>query len=67
MVLPNCSPDPEGPKYEQYCRQKLMQHVPFRQQEELLDGNETSSFLLSGSVPSALDYDLCRLHQQIVR
>ena len=23
---PYCSPDPSGPKYEQYCRQKLMQH-----------------------------------------
>ena len=23
IVRPYCSPDPEGPKYEQYCRQKL--------------------------------------------
>ena len=29
-VRPYCSPDPNGPKYEQYCQQKLMLHVPFR-------------------------------------
>ena len=30
IVRPYCSPDPSGPKYEQYCQYKLMQHVPFR-------------------------------------
>ncbi len=29
-VRPYCSFDPNGPKYEQYCQQKLMLHVPFR-------------------------------------
>ena len=29
IVRPYCSPDPEGPKYEQYCWQKLMIHQPF--------------------------------------
>ena len=36
IVRPYCSPDPEGPKYEQYCRQKLMIHQPFYQVDELL-------------------------------
>ena len=42
---PYCSPDPSGPKYEQYCRQKLMMHQPFRQLEQLLgkfDNHEAS-------------------------
>ena len=56
IVRPYCSPDPSGPKYEQYCQQKLMLHVPFRHQVELLAGCETytaayATFLQSGSVP----------------
>ncbi len=34
-VRPYCSPDPDGPKYDQYCRQKLMLHVPFRHIDQL--------------------------------
>ena len=30
-VRPYCSPDPNGPKYEQYCQQKLILDVPFHQ------------------------------------
>ena len=72
MMCPYCTPNPEGPKYELYGRQKLMQHVPFCQQEELLDDNETykavyANFLLSGSVPLELDNDLYRLHQQMTQ
>ncbi len=33
---PYCPPDPDGPHYEQYCRQKLMLHKPFRQIDNLL-------------------------------
>ena len=31
VVIPHpySSPDPTSPKYEQYCRQSLMQHKPF--------------------------------------
>ena len=29
IVRPHYPPDPNGPKYEQYCRQKLMLHKPF--------------------------------------
>ena len=27
-VRPYCSPDPNDPKYEEYCQQKLMLYVP---------------------------------------
>ena len=36
IVRPYCSPNPEGPKYDQYCRQKLTIHQPFCQVDELL-------------------------------
>ena len=41
MVCPHCSPDPDGPKYEEYCQQKMMLYKPFRQVEELLCGHDT--------------------------
>ena len=54
-----CSPDPEGPKYEQYCMQKFMQHQSFRQLEDLLGASNIhmaaySLFLRSGSVNFSL-------------
>ena len=63
-----CSPDPQGPKYEQYCQQKLVLHVPFRHQSELR-GNTTTftavyaSFLQSGSIPSSPEDDIHRIQQ----
>ena len=36
IVRPYCCPDPSGPKYEEYCQQKMMLYKPFRQAEELL-------------------------------
>ena len=68
IIRPFCSPDPNGPKYEQYCRQKLMQHIPFRRQEELLGEHLTyaaayEAFLQSGSVPPSLQEDIHRLEQ----
>ena len=68
IVRPYCPPDPEGPKYEQYCQQKLMLHVPFQHQRELL-GNHTTfnaafaEFLQSGSIPPSLEDDIHRLQQ----
>ena len=68
IVRPYCSPDPQGPKYEQYCRQKLMLHLPFRHQDELL-GSETTfaaayaDFLQSDNIPSSLEDDIYRLEQ----
>ena len=56
---PYCSPNPHGPKYEQYCLHKLMFYVPFRCQDDLLSDNNTFAaayaiFLQSGNVPPSL-------------
>ena len=69
IVRPYCSPDPNSPKYDQYCQQKLMLHVPFRHQEELLGDHDTyeaayAMFLQSESVPSSLEEDIHRLLDQ---
>ena len=69
IVRPYCSPDPSGSKYEQYCQQKLMLHIPFRQVQELLGDCDTYAaayaiFLQSGNVPSSLEDDIYRLQQQ---
>ena len=59
IVRPYCPSNPQGPKYEQYCQQKLRLHVPFRHQTELL-GNTTTftaayaEFLQSGRVDADL-------------
>ena len=60
---PYCSPDPAGPHYEQYCKQKLMLHQPFRQLEDLLRGHDTYAdayaiYLQSGNVPLFLADDI---------
>ena len=39
---PYCSPDPDVPQYEQYCREKLMLHQLFRQLENLLAGYQSN-------------------------
>ena len=69
IVIPYCSPDPQGPKYEQYCRQKLMLHQPFRHLNELLGDSETHSesytaFLQSSTVPPSLADDIRRLEAE---
>ena len=63
---PYVSSDPAGEKYEQYCRQSLMQHKPFRQMNDLLTGYDTyidayAAFLQSGQLPSCLEDDMYRL------
>ena len=68
IIRPYCPPDPNGPKYEQYCQQKLMQHVAFRRQEDLLGEHETyaaayATFLHSGSVLPSLEDDIYQLDQ----
>ena len=68
IVRPYCSPDPQGPKYEQYCEQKLMLHMPFRHKNELLGNHSTftaafADFLQSGSIPPSLEDDIHRLQQ----
>ena len=34
IIRPYCLPNPNGPKYHQYCKQKMMMHQSFRQLEE---------------------------------
>ena len=68
-VRPYCSPDPNGTKYEQYCQQKLMLHVPFRHVDQLKGSCETFTeaytiFLQSGNVPPSLEDDIRRLNEQ---
>jgi hypothetical protein len=68
IIRPYCPPDPHGPKYEQYCQQKLMLHVPFRHQSELLGYNTNftaayADFLQSDSIPPSLEDDVHRLQQ----
>ena len=65
LVLPRpyCSLDPDGPQYEQYCRQKLMLHQPFRQLEDLLAGYQShkdayAAFLKSEKAPISLADDI---------
>lgn len=65
---PYCSPDPAGPKYEQYCQQSLMKHKSFRQVTDLLAGHETytqayAEFLQAGDIPSSLEEDIFHLQQ----
>ena len=63
---PYCSPDPDGPHYENYCRQKFMLHKPFRKLDDLREGCDTfkdafRKFLRSSSVPASLADGLHRL------
>jgi len=63
---PYCSPDPNGSKYEQYCRQKQTMHKPFRCLNDLLEMFESHSdayyhFLQTGAVPPSLADDIHRL------
>ncbi len=56
IIRPYCPPDPDGSKYEAYCRQKLMLYQSFRQQQTLMAGFDTytaayANFLQSGNVP----------------
>ena len=67
-VRPYCSPDPDGPSYEQYCQQKLMLHLPFRRVDQLKGSFTTfteayANFLQSSNVPSSLEDDIRRLSE----
>ena len=66
IVCPYFSPDPSSPKYEEYCRQKLMLHIPFHREEELLGDSDSYAaayaiFLQSGNVPPSLKGDIHQL------
>ena len=67
ITRPYSSPDPNGPKYEQYCKQKLMLHIPFPQVDQFKGSCESFSeaytiFLQSGNVPPCLQEDIERLN-----
>lgn len=68
LVIPRpyCSSDPEGSCYEQYCKQKLMLHQPFRQFEDVLGGYDNHiiayvALLKSGKAPPSLADDIQQL------
>ena len=66
IVHPYCPADPDGPKFEQHCKQKLMLYQPFRQLEELLGSYDShkaaySQYLRTGTVPASLEDDIRRL------
>ena len=68
VMRPYCSPDPNSPNYEQYCKQKMMLHVQFRQLSDLLVHHKTfveayQHYLLSADVPLSLDEDIHRLQE----
>jgi len=70
-VRPYIPPDPNGPKYEQYCKQKLMLHVPFRNIDQLKGACSTfleaySIFLHSANIPPSLEEDITCLSDQQV-
>ena len=70
-VRPYCSPDPSGPDYEQYCRQKLMLYKPFRCEAELLSDLDNyteayAAYLQTEDVPRCLEEDIIRLQQSEV-
>ena len=65
---PYVSPDPAGDKYEQYCRQSLMQHKCLRHSNHIFSGYDSyidayASFLWSGHIPPCLEDDMYRLLQ----
>ena len=68
LVIPRpyCTPDPDGPQYEQYCIQKLMLYQLFRQLEDLLAGYQShedayAAFLQSEKALISLADDIQQL------
>ena len=63
IARPYCSPDPEAPNYEQFCRQYFVQHKIFRQINELLTGCQSyieayNAILESNNIPQSLENDI---------
>ncbi len=70
IVRPHYPPDPDGPHFEKYCRQKLMLHKPFRNEQQLLTGVTSytaayTEYLQSVNVPPSLQDDVHRLEHQL--
>lgn len=69
IVRPYYSPDYNGPNYENYCHQKLMLYVSFRQISDLLGEHSTyamvyAAFLQSTDVSHSLEDDVRHLAEQ---
>ena len=67
IVKPHLSPDTNGPQYEQYCKQQLMLHKPFRQISTLITGFDTfieayTAYARSTEMPSSLNNDIQQLN-----
>ena len=68
ICRPYVSPDLAGEKYDQYCRQSLMQHKPLLHMDDILFGHPTyinayAAFLQSDQIPSCLEDDIFHLLQ----
>lgn len=66
IVRPHLSLDPGSRDYEQYCKQKLMLHRPFRDEQQLLDifsifAESYTNYLQTGNIPTCLQDDIHRL------
>ena len=59
IVRPFLSPDPDGPSYEQYRKQKLMLHKPFHVENNLLENHALLRLILS-----FFEVSNCRLIRQ---
>lgn len=69
VVQPYYSSGPDGPNYKQYCKQKMILHVAFRQLSDLLTGHNTfteayQQLLSSTNLPSSLEEDVHILEEQ---
>lgn len=68
ITRPYISPDPAGPKYEQYCQHSLMKHKSFREVTDLLAGHNTSAeaftdLLQAEDIHPSLEEDILCLQQ----
>ena len=69
IVKPHLSSDTDGPQYEQYCKQQLMLHKPFRQISSLIAGFDTfieayTAYTRSNEIPSSLENDIQQINTQ---
>lgn len=68
ITRPHISPDPAGPKYEQYCQHSLMKHKSFREVTDLLAGHNTyaeafTDLLQAEDIHPSLEEDILHLQQ----
>lgn len=69
IVRPYYPPDANGPNYDNYCRHKLMLHVPYRELNNLIGEFDSytlayENFLQTNTIPKSLNNDLYHLQQR---